>query len=64
MVRKIIYLHRYIAGDRIKSVRFLVPFLKMKPKSLYSRTFAEMFNIFGNDYALKSNNEKREKMSG
>ena len=64
MVRKIIYLHRYIAGDCIKSVRFPVLFLKMKPKSLYCRTFVEIFNIFGNDYALKSNNEIREKMSG
>ena len=63
MVRRILYLHRYsvIVRTGIKSVLFPVfLFLKLKPKSQFSRTF----KFVGSDYALKSNNEIREKMSG
>ena len=63
MVRRILYLHRYsvVVRTGIKSVRFPVfLFIKRKPKSHFSRSC----NFVGNDYALKSNNEIREKMSG
>ena len=66
MVRRIIYLHRYTAVVRKKSVRcfpVFVLFLKIKPKSNHVRTCV-LFSISSNNYALKNNNKIREKMSG